>query len=297
MREHEHIIRELSPAYSICEPEGALTPLVFSSPHSGRLYPACLLEKSRLDALTLRRSEDCYVDELFACAARLGAPLIAARFARAYLDANREPYELDPELFAEPLPDWANQQSVRVAGGLGTVARIVADGQEIYGAPLRLQDALDRIELLHRPYHEALSALLQRARRQFGYAVLIDCHSMPSNQMTKGGGVRPDFVLGDRFGTSCDPRLTRMVRQTLQTLGYDVHLNRPYAGGYITEHYGSPARGLNALQIEINRALYLDEATLERSEGFERLVKDLAMLVERLVREGPPLQEHRTAAE
>ncbi len=297
LTEQQSIEDELTPAFEVREPLGPLTPFIFCSPHSGRVYTRHFLNQTRLDARTLRRSEDCFVDELYANAAALGAPLIAARFPRAYLDANREPYELDPELFLEVLPDWANARSIRVAGGLGTIARIVADGEEIYSAPLPLSDALVRIERLHVPFHEALRRLLDRAQRMFGYAILIDCHSMPSANMTQSVGARPDFVIGDRFGSSCDVRLTRFVKRAIAGLGYDVQLNRPYAGGYITEHYGRPARGVHALQVEINRGLYVNERTLERTIGFGVLERNLVRLAEQLFAEVPELLERRTAAE
>jgi N-formylglutamate amidohydrolase len=297
LTEEQSIIAELSPPFEVREPLGAPTPFVFCSPHSGRIYPRRFLESSRLDPLALRRSEDCFVDELFAGPASHGATFIAARFPRAYLDANREPFELDPELFVEVLPDWANARSIRVAGGLGTIARIVADGEEIYGAPLALSDALKRIELLHRPFHESLKSLLERARRRFGYAVLIDCHSMPSAHVARAPTARPDFVIGDRFGTSCDLKLTRLLRTAITSFGYDVQLNRPYAGGFITEHYGRPLRGVHAVQLEINRGLYMNEQTLTKTSGFDSLERNLVGLAQRIFYEVPQLMEQRSAAE
>jgi N-formylglutamate amidohydrolase len=291
------IREELTPPFEVREPLGNLTPFVFCSPHSGRIYPQCFLDQSRLDAMALRRSEDCYVDELFIRAASRGATLLSARFPRAYIDANREPYELDPELFVEPLPDWANARSVRVAGGLGTIARIVSDGEEIYDGPLALSDALLRIELLHKPFHAVLRSLLDRAQRNFGYAILIDCHSMPSAHMAHAGVQRPDFVIGDRFGTSCDLRLTKLIRSIMTDLGYEAQLNRPYAGGYITEHYGRPLRGVHAVQLEINRGLYMDEKTLEKTPRFVSLERDMLLFAKQLFAEAPALLERRSAAE
>ncbi|MDX2307140.1 MAG: N-formylglutamate amidohydrolase [Hyphomicrobium sp.] len=295
--EEQAIERELDPPFTILRPAGPPTPFVFCSPHSGRIYTEHFLSKSRLDPVSLRRSEDYYVDELFASVADYGVPLLAARFPRAYLDVNREPYELDPELFHDVLPDWANAQSIRVVGGLGTIARIVADGEEIYRAPLRLEDALTRIDRLYWPFHKALEALIEDAKRQFGYAVLVDCHSMPSALVAQSAGQRPDMVLGDRFGTSCDPRLTRFLRAALAGLGYDVQMNRPYAGGYITEHYGRPLRGIHAIQIEVNRGLYVNERTLVRTAGFGELSNNLARLAARIATEVPLLMERKAAAE
>lgn len=297
LAERASILDELTPAYTVLTPLQPSTPFVVCSPHSGRIYTRRFLAASRLDPLTLRKSEDCYVDELFAAVAGLGAPLLAARFPRAYLDVNREPYELDPELFADPLPAYANTQSVRVAGGLGTIARIVADGEEIYRQRLSLAAGIERIERLYKPFHSVLGRLLDETRQRFGYAILIDCHSMPSTSAGHNPTSRPDFVLGDRYGASCDGRLTRFVRDALTSLGYEVQLNRPYAGGYITEHYGRPVRGLHSLQIEVNRALYIDEATLEPLRGFAEVQANLSFIAERLFAELPALFERRAAAE
>jgi N-formylglutamate amidohydrolase len=237
------------------------------------------------------------VEELFAFVTALGAPLLYAHFPRAYLDVNREPYELDPVLFRDGLPHYANTQSVRVVGGLGTIARIVSESDEIYREPLTVGAALERINRLYTPYHDTLSSLLDDAHRAFGCAVLIDCHSMPSNPIAEQGGVRPDFVLGDRFGTSCNGELTRLAASQLKALGYAVTLNKPYAGGYITEHYGRPHKAQHVLQIEINRALYMDETSFEKSEGFGRLRDDLEAMVRALVTGSSGLAIPRAAAE
>lgn len=296
-REAESIAAELSPGFAIAAPLKQRAPVVFCSPHSGRIYPKTFLESSRLNAHDLRKSEDCYVDELFASVVGLGAPLIAAHFPRAYLDLNREPYELDPELFHGQLPSFANTQSVRVAGGLGTIARIVSEAEEIYSGPVPLAAALERINRLYFPFHEALDRLIGKTRQQFGLAILIDCHSMPSTNIGSSPSQRPDFVIGDRFGDTCDCDLTHFIRDALTALGYQVQLNRPYAGGHITEHYGEPARGVHALQIEINRALYMNERTLKRRSGFKSLQKDLAGVASGLFDELPQLLLPRAAAE
>ena len=297
LEERAAILSDLTPGHSIIEPAEQAAPFVFCSPHSGRIYPRVLLGASRLDAHGLRKSEDCFVDELFGGVTELGAPLIAARFPRAYVDVNREPYELDPELFGAPLPSYANGQSVRVAGGLGTIARIVADGEEIYHTPPTLPAALERIERLYRPFHADLAVLLERTRARFGIAILIDCHSMPSAAMSNQSGGRPDIVIGDRFGASCDQRLTRLVRDQLGRIGYHTLLNRPYAGGFITEHYGRPQMGVHALQIELNRALYVDEQTLRPTRRFNRLQADLMTLCSRMFAELTPDADRRAAAE
>lgn len=296
-RERRSIAAELEPPLLIAAPLVQTTPFVFCSPHSGRVYPQAFLGRSRLDAHALRKSEDCYVDELLAGVPGLGAPLIAARFPRAYVDANREPYELDPELLSGPLPPYANTQSVRVVGGLGTIARIVADSEEIYPGRLPVAVALERIERLYKPFHSALTGLLEETRSRFGIAILIDCHSMPSAPIGQPNIVRPDFVLGDRFGASCDSKLTRFLKEALAAQGHEVHVNRPYAGGFITEHYGRPGRGFHALQLEMNRALYLDEASFERSNGFDKLAATLTRVLGRLMRDLPNLIGGRAAAE
>lgn len=285
------------PSFDVLSPRVQTAPFVFSSPHSGRLYPPEFVAISRLDPKTLRRSEDCFVDKLFWPVAELGAPLISARFPRAYLDLNREPYELDPELVDEDLPAHANTQSIRVAGGLGTVARIVADGEEIYPNRLSLECVLDRIEQLYFPFHAELSRLIAQTNETFGYAVLIDCHSMPSAAMAPGGALRPDIVIGDRFGASSDPRLTLLVRDEFQRRGFKVQLNRPYAGGYITEHHGRPAHGTHALQLEINRGLYMNEMSFEPNNSYTALAKALDEIVRCLFAEVPALLDFRAAAE
>lgn len=251
-------------------------PFIFNSPHSGRHYPQRFLAMTRLDGMAIRRSEDCYVDELFAAAVALGAPMLVANFPRAYLDANREPFELDPRMFHEPLPPYCNIRSARVAGGLGTVPRVVGEGLDIYAGRLPLAEAFSRIETVYKPYHQALKHLVSATHAAFGFAVLIDCHSMPASIRVGEGGARPDFIVGDRFGTSASAALTETAIGLFSQMGYAVAHNKPYAGGFITEHYGRPARHLHALQIEVNRGLYMDERTLCRTAGFDGLARDMA---------------------
>ena len=271
------------PAGEIHLPREQTVPFVFNSPHSGRYYPPDFLDATCLGKSDIRRSEDLLVDRLFAPVVQLGAPLMGAVYPRAYLDVNREPYELDPKMFSGRLPPYANVRSLRVAGGLGTIPRVVSDAANIYTRPLSVAEGLRRIERIYRPYHDTLRRLLARTHVAFGMAILIDCHSMPSNIRGGPARLRPDFVLGDRFGASCMPELTDAAAATLQRLGYTVCRNKPYAGGFITEHYGRPARGLHALQIEVNRALYMDEHRLEPHRGFERLTADLYALAESLI--------------
>jgi N-formylglutamate amidohydrolase len=271
------------PACEIRLPDEQTVPFVFNSPHSGRYYPADFLAATSLDKHEIRRSEDLLVDQLFAPVVRLGAPLMSAVYPRAYLDVNREPYELDPKMFDGRLPTYANIRSLRVAGGLGTIPRVVSDSANIYNGPLPIEEGLQRIERIYRPYHDTLRRLLAQTHVAFGLAILIDCHSMPSNIRGGSTRVRPDFVLGDRFGASCMPELTDQATAALQRLGYSVCRNKPYAGGFITEHYGRPSRGLHALQIEVNRSLYMDEFRLEPNRGFVRLLADLGALAQSLL--------------
>ena len=266
-------------------PRAASSPFVFASPHSGSEYPDDLLAASRLDAHSLRKSEDSFVDELFGEAPAKGALLIRANFPRAYLDVNREAWELDPTMFQDDLPDYVNTRSYRVAGGLGTIARVVSNGAEIYGEKLKFAEAVRRINELYLPYHRALADLLESNHRRFKHAVLIDCHSMPSvgGPMDRDSGhERAEIVLGDRYGTSCLPILTDAAEEVLTSLGYTVRRNTPYAGGYITRHYGRPADGLHALQIEINRALYMDEANIRRLPCMKTVKSHMTSLIETL---------------
>ena len=289
---------EFEPPFLVTEPVQQAIPFVFNAPHAGAIYPAAFLASSRLDALALRRSEDAFVDELVEPLVALGAPLMTARFPRAYLDVNREPYELDPRMFEGRLPPFANTRSMRVAGGLGTIPRIVADGQEIYRTRLPVDEALRRIEWLYKPYHRALRTLVTRTARSFGHAVLIDCHSMPSSSISREDAAKADIVLGDRYGTSCAGILTDLVDVALRSRGYSVVRNKPYAGGFITEHYGEPALGRHALQIEINRSLYMDERSMAKKPGFARLTADLREVFALVTRESEgDLTPRRIAAE
>jgi N-formylglutamate amidohydrolase len=269
-------------AFEIVAPESQRMPLVFNSPHSGDCYPPAFLAASRLDERAIRRSEDTLVDELFIPVVDLGAPLLKANFPRAWLDVNREPYELDPKMFNGSLPTFANMRSVRVAGGLGTIPRIVSESEEIYAAPLNVEEALARIDGVYKPYHLALNELVTKTRIAFGQALLVDCHSMPSTVRGGHSRLRPDIVLGDRYGGSCTGEITDAASQILSRLGYSVSRNKPYAGGFITEHYGKPGDGIHAMQIEVNRCLYMDERSLLPTAGFARLKSDLAGFVAEL---------------
>jgi N-formylglutamate amidohydrolase len=273
---------ELDPPFEMIEPAERRGPVLFNSPHSGSTYPRAFLISSRLDMAALRRSEDTFVDELFAGVVTQGYPLMRAHFPRCYVDVNREPYELDPRMFEGRLPSFANTRSMRVAGGLGTVARVVGEAQEIYDRRIPVDDALARIEALYKPYHRALRRLFSALHRDFGAAVLVDCHSMPSNAGIREERARPEFVIGDRYGTACVDVVADVTEQSLRDLGYTVSRNKPYAGGFITEHYGNPAAGLHAIQLEVNRALYMDERRYVRTSHFGRVAADMQTLARRL---------------
>ena len=272
---------ELSP-YTIVEPAAWRAPIIFNSPHSGSVYPDEFLSASRIDLPGLRRSEDSFMDELIGGLSDRGFPTVTVNFPRSYVDVNREPYELDPRMFAGRLPSFANTRSMRVAGGLGTIPRVVGDGQEIYRERLSVDDALARIEALYKPYHRALRRLINKAHQAFGTVVVVDCHSMPSIGVSRDEPRRPDVVIGDRYGTSCAPMLADMIEETMGRLGYSVGRNKPYAGGFITEHYGNPASGLHSVQLELNRAIYMDERRRERGARFAQVVKDFVILAEAL---------------
>jgi N-formylglutamate deformylase len=269
------------PPFVIDRPDPQKAPVIFVSAHSGRDYPPDLIAGARLDARALRRSEDSFVDELFAAAPSFGAPLLRATFARAYCDANREAWELDPTMFDGPLPDWVNTSSARVVAGLGTIARIVSNGEAIYRGKLRFADAELRIRTLWQPFHDALATLIAETRLRFGVCVVVDCHSMPASSLTPRGIA--NVVLGDAHGTACDPGLIRTAEQTLIQLGYRPRRNEPYAGGFITRHYGRPREQVHALQIELARDLYMDEAAFRHAAGFDRVRQDMSRLIGQLV--------------
>ncbi len=275
------------PAISILAPAEQTVPLVLASPHSGADYPPEFVAASRLDPLTLRRSEDAFVDRIFGHAVENGAPLLKAHFPRAYVDPNREAFELDPAMFEGPLPDYVNTTSPRVAAGLGTVARLVTSGEEIYRDKLTFDEVRQRIDRHYLPYHRALKSLVEATVQGFGVCLLIDCHSMPSvgGPMDSDPGLkRVDVVLGDRYGTSCASGVIDAAERSIKALGYSVRRNVPYAGGFTTHAYGRPRTGVHALQIEVNRALYMDEERVTPTAGLDRIVADMTRLIRELAR-------------
>ncbi len=268
--------------FTLLQPARQKAALVLTSPHSGRRYGEAFLAQARLDAQSLRRSEDSFVEELFGAAPALGVPLLAAEFPRAWCDANREPWELDPAMFADNLPDYANTTSPRVAAGLGTLARIVGAGEPIYGRKLRFAEAKARVETCWRPFHEALALLIEDTVARFGHCVVLDCHSMPTPLGRLAA--RADIVLGDGHGTSCGAAWSDFVEAGLASQGYSVRRNDPYAGGFITRHYGRPREGVQVLQLELARALYMHERQFARGPQFAavqaRMTAFLGSLIE-----------------
>src|SRR6202048_665883 len=256
---------ELSPPFEIVEPAEWRAPSIFNFPPSRAGCSHAFLNASRIDLPALRRSEDSFMDELIGDLSDHGFPVVRVKFPRSYVDVNGEPYDLDPRMFSGRLPSFANTRSMRVAGGLGTIPRVVGDGQEIYRERLSVDDALARIEALYKPYHRALRRLINKAHQAFGAVVVVDCHSMPSVGVSRDESLRPD-----------------MVEKTMRGLGYSVGRNKPYAGGFITEHYGNPASGLHAIQLELNRAIYMDERRREKGPRFEQVAADFAALADAL---------------
>lgn len=264
--------------FEIHAPQVPALPFVYNSPHSGRHYPADLMALTSLDVLEIRGSEDCFVDLLFGAAPGLGASLLQANYPRAYVDTNREPYELDPDMFVDPLPAYATCHSSRISAGLGTIPKVVSPTRNIYRQKLSFADACGRIERVYAPYHQALGGVIDQVAADFGGVILIDCHSMPSPERPRrfsGTMMDADVVLGDRYGRSCAPELSDVAERLFRDMGYTVRRNEPYAGGYNVMHYGNPARGRHALQVEICRSLYVNEATLEPNANFDILARDL----------------------
>jgi len=275
---------EIAGVYRIKRPAQARSPLVVASPHSGRLYPQDLLDATRLDPLDLRSSEDSFMEQVLEGATEAGAALLTALFPRVYVDVNREPFELDPSMFSETLPDGAATDSIRISAGLGTIARVVANSEPVYDQKLSFEDAAHRIGNYYGPYHRALQRLIAEALEQFGFCLLVDGHSMPSSAVRHIRSERRpiDIVLGDCHGVTAAQAFTEQAEAFFRERHYTVRRNSPYAGGFVTRHYGRPELGIHVLQIEINRALYMDERRIEPRAGIAPLKKDMAALLEAL---------------
>jgi len=265
-------------AFEVFHPRRRETCVVFASPHSGRDYPQDLIAGSVLDARAIRSSEDAYVDELFSSATDHGAPLVAARVPRAYIDFNRSASELDPALIRGVRPQPFNP---RVSSGLGVIPRVVANGRAIYAGKLSPEVAEARIQSCWVPYHACIEAMVRESLARFGRAILVDCHSMPREALDGigPGRPRPDVVLGDRFGLAASPEVTRAIEAAFRAEGFRVARNTPFAGAYVAERHGRPARGVHVVQVEIDRSLYLDEARVERGPGFAAVRSRLARVV------------------
>ena len=266
-------------AYEVLHPDKRTSCVVFASPHSGRDYPWSFVRETLLDEQTIRSSEDAFVDQLFEAAPQHGAPLLKAGAPRAFVDLNRSADELDPALIEGVRRQGHNP---RIASGLGVIPRVVANGRAIYRGKIKMAEADRRIDLYWRPYHTMLQKLLDGAHRYHGQAILIDCHSMPHEAMdgiARSGVNRPDVVLGDRFGAAASDEIVDLVEAAFASEGFTVARNAPFAGAYITQAYGRPSRRQHAIQIEIDRALYMNEALIRPHDGFVALRKRLSRVV------------------
>ena len=282
--------------YTLTMPGQRSSGVVFASPHSGREYPWAFLRRSILDERAIRSSEDAFVDRLFAPAPTCGAPLLAARLPRAFVDLNRGADEMDPAV-VEGVRHVSHNP--RVSSGLGVIPRVVANGRAIYRGKIGLPEAQTRIAEVWTPYHATLQRLLSEARRDFGQAILIDCHSMPHEAIDSmsTGGRAPEVVLGDRFGAACGPEIVDRIEAAFSDAGLRVARNAPFGGAYITQHYGRPSRGQHVVQVEIDRALYMDEREIRANAGFAELRRILGGVIAEIVEIGRPATSLPLAAE
>ncbi len=282
-------------AYDLICPEQRTTAVVFASPHSGRDYPWTFLRRTVLDAQSIRTSEDAFIDQIFDCAPQFGAPFLRAGAPRAFVDLNRGADELDPALIEGVLKIGHNP---RIASGLGVIPRVVANGKAIYRGKLPLSEARRRIDTYWRPYHQMLQRQLNEAHALFGEAILVDCHSMPHEALdtiARGVRHRPEVVIGDRFGASASGEMVERVEAAFAAAGLTVVRNAPFAGAYIAQTYGRPARGQHAIQIEIDRALYMNEQMIRPNgnfNAFRRLMRGVVAEISAIGR-----REERLAAE
>ena len=271
----------LSPGHDVDRPDMWRAGVVFASPHSGSLYPKPFRERSALSAAQLRRNEDMFIDRLFGSCVDAGAPMISARFPRCYVDVNRAPTELPQDWSVSPI-----KETVRAQAGLGVVPTHIGERTPIYRRLPSRADAHARLRELYDPYHFDLAELLRESRAAFGHALLLDCHSMPG--FAPMGSRRPDVILGDRFGRSCQPQTLSTIRQLFARERFSVAVNYPYAGGFVTEHYGRPEMGVEVVQIEINRDLYLNPVTLAPKRGYDAVAERLSAIVARIVEAREP---------
>lgn len=268
--------------YYLREPRRLTSAVVFSSPHSGRDYPPAFLRASALDDRALRSSEDAFVEDLFGAAPDFGAPLIAASAPRAFVDLNRSIDDLDPAVIRGI---GRGRPNARVASGLGVIPRVVAEGRAILSGKIALSEAQQRLDTYYTPYHTRLEQLLQQSQAAFGEVLLVDCHSMPSEALSHGrreGAARPQVVLGDRFGASCGKAHVDRIEAIFRQEGFTVTRNAPFAGAYITQAYGRPAAGRHAIQIEIDRGLYMNEATIRTTSEYANTKRRLTAVVRQI---------------
>ena len=277
-----HLLHSEDQAFAVVRPR-APSGVVYSLPHSGRYYPDSFVHQARLQGSALRASEDAFVDEMVPFSPDAGIAGVACHYARAFCDVNRNALELDARLIRGDLPKAALGLSARVKAGYGVIARCLSANQDIYRQPIDMVEVNRRLDLIYHPYHRMLQALVREAKTVAGRALLIDWHSMPSSAVIHAGAGRPDIVLGTLHGESCSDALVRKVKGVLEGQGLRVGLNKPFAGGYIVEHYGRPGDGVEAMQIEINRALYMDETALTPTPGLERLRGAFSHLTQILV--------------
>ncbi len=260
------------PPFLVRLPKIISSPFLFCTPHSGRYYPVGFRQQSPLGARELRLSEDAFVDELFEGVVQTGATELIATHARAFVDLNRAPNELEPDMFSGEHGAYEVDLNNRVKAGLGVIPRIIGEGMPIYDRKIPIREAFKRLDDVYHPYHNEVSGLLMARHRKYGSSVLIDCHSMPSGpELGRRRQSQPDIVLGDCWGTSCSRELTGLAERLLLEAGFRVRRNIPYAGGFATRHYGAPSRGCHALQIEINRSLYMDERRVEKLPHFDEV--------------------------
>jgi len=269
-------LKAFTPAIRVQRPDVWRSGVIFASPHSGNIYPKTLISRSNLGKQALRRNEDALIEELFAPVVDLGAPLLAAQFPRCFVDVNRAPDELPREWNPE-----GTDVSPRAEAGLGVIPTMLSESTAIYKKPLSFRAARKRLTALYHPYHDALQDLITEASLGFGTALLIDCHSMPG--FAPMGSRRPDIILGDRFGVSCYPETIARIDDIFRTQGYNVTRNYPYAGGYVTQHYGKPRLGIEVLQIEINRDLYLNPVTMKKKRGYDVLAENLKTILAEII--------------
>ena len=278
---------ETTPAYEILAPKVWGSAVVFASPHSGRDYSNTFKGQSILDPVTLRSSEDAYVDQLIDYVPEFGAPLLLAHAPRAFVDLNRSADELDPAIVNGA---QTRGQNPRISSGLGVIPRVVANGRPIYRGKIPMQDAKDRLRIYWHPYHDALLRLLKAAKLRHGYSVLIDVHSMPHDAVSSPSKLvtPPEIVIGDRHGSSASRTLVEEVETCFANAGLKTARNTPFAGAFITQHYGRPSANQHAIQIEIDRGIYLDEAQVAPSDRFTETREKLLQAFEGIARLGAP---------